>query len=428
MNQFKNSVAKLILAGLIVGAGPLQAQNWLKAGGNFYTMPSVKVGIGTSVPQRNLEVVNTIDSYLRIHSIGGNQLEDQVAGIELKRSLFNGSTTTWSLLNESTFKIKNQGNTLFSLTPTIARLGTSVNDPLEFVIYGTSISASGNQGGALRLHSKAGNNSQVTRIDANQLESGSDFYINNIKTSDVVLVKGGGKVKIGTTDNGAKLGISSEGMQLKLINPGTQGGFWQVGVGDNSWLAGAGKLVFTNTNSTADATMVMTPSGSVGIGVTSPSRTLHVNGITRTNVLEIVGGADIAEPFEVNTEAEMVAEAGSVVVIDEARAGQLKLSRDAYDKKVIGIISGANGVQPGMVLSQEEMLGGGENVAISGRVYVRANASNGVIRAGDFLTTSAVPGEAMRVDDPDRARGAIIGKAMSQLDEAGFVLVFVSLQ
>ena len=53
----------------------------------------------------------------------------------------------------------------------------------------------------------------------------------------------------------------------------------------------------------------------------------------------------------------------------------------------------------------------------------------GAIQPGDLLTTSATPGHAMRVGDYDQGQGAILGKAMSRLEEGkGLVLVLVSLQ
>jgi hypothetical protein len=68
-------------------------------------------------------------------------------------------------------------------------------------------------------------------------------------------------------------------------------------------------------------------------------------------------------------------------------------------------------------------------VALSGRVYVLADASGGPIRPGDLLTTSNSPGYAMKVSDYARAQGAVIGKAMSPLKEGkGMVLVLVTLQ
>ena len=145
----------------------------------------------------------------------------------------------------------------------------------------------------------------------------------------------------------------------------------------------------------------------------------------KLHVLEILGGADVAEPFPVGS-ADVPK--GAVLVIDEEHPGQLKLSDRAYDTRVAGIVSGANGVKPGLTLSQQGVLEGGQNVALSGRVYVLADAANAPIRPGDLLTTSAVSGHAMKVTDSAKAQSAIIGKAMSRLDEGkGMVLVLVTL-
>src|SRR5205085_9344458 len=120
---------------------------------------------------------------------------------------------------------------------------------------------------------------------------------------------------------------------------------------------------------------------------------------------------------------------GSVVVIDDEHPGRLKRSRSAYDTRVAGIISGANGINPGIALHQEGMMDGGQNVALSGRVYVQADAAFGAIKPGDLLTTSVTPGHAMKVVDHTKAQGAVLGKAMSSLPGGkGLVLVLVTLQ
>jgi len=68
-------------------------------------------------------------------------------------------------------------------------------------------------------------------------------------------------------------------------------------------------------------------------------------------------------------------------------------------------------------------------VALSGRVYCWVDASHGAIEPGDLLTTSATPGHAMKAVDPEKARGAILGKAMTGLKEGrGLALVLVTLQ
>jgi hypothetical protein len=153
---------------------------------------------------------------------------------------------------------------------------------------------------------------------------------------------------------------------------------------------------------------------------------LAVQGTARVGVLEITGGADLAEPFELSEDG---IPKGAVVIIDDKKPGKLKLSTQAYDTRVAGIVSGANGVNPGITLRQANILGAGNEVSLSGRVYVLADAVNGAIRPGDLLTTSDTPGHAMKVTHHGRAQGAILGKAMSVLENGqGFVLVLVTLQ
>jgi hypothetical protein len=147
---------------------------------------------------------------------------------------------------------------------------------------------------------------------------------------------------------------------------------------------------------------------------------------THVGCLTIHGGCDLAEPFPMKEEG---VEKGAVVIIDDEHPGQLQRSTRAYDTRVAGIISGANGIRPGIALKQEGTLDRGDNVALSGRVYVQADARYGAIKPGDLLTTSDTPGHAMKVIDSSRAQGAVLGKAMTPLAQGtGFVLVLVSLQ
>lgn len=165
---------------------------------------------------------------------------------------------------------------------------------------------------------------------------------------------------------------------------------------------------------------------------------MWINDLGAVNVrtLNIVGGADFAENFDINvapataTAMTLKVETGMVVSIDPASPGKLQLSTQAYDRRVAGIISGAGGVKPGMMMSQPGTLADGQHpVALSGRVYCWVDAAQGTIEPGDLLTTSATPGHAMKVADPAQAQGAIIGKAMTALkDGKGLVLVLVTLQ
>ncbi|MFQ6091788.1 MAG: hypothetical protein ACE5OR_03755 [bacterium] len=151
------------------------------------------------------------------------------------------------------------------------------------------------------------------------------------------------------------------------------------------------------------------------------------DGKTTCSVLQITGGSDIAEPFDI-VEPDAI-EPGMVVVIDPENPEKLKIADRAYDRCVAGIVSGAGGIKPGIAMVQEDTFEGDHQVALTGRVYGLCDASYGSIEPGDLLTTSPTPGYAMKATDYERAQGAILGKAMTNLDEGqGLVLILVCLQ
>lgn len=156
-----------------------------------------------------------------------------------------------------------------------------------------------------------------------------------------------------------------------------------------------------------------------------------VNGEMTANVVTVTGGSDVAEPYHVSGAADVSPIAGMVVTINPDRIGQMRVASRAYDKTVAGILSGANGIAPGITLRQAGTIADGAlPVASIGRVWCYCDAdANGPIEAGDLLTTSNTPGHAMKVVDCQRANGSIVGKAMSPLSSGrGLVLVFVSLK
>ncbi|AQG78027.1 hypothetical protein [Spirosoma montaniterrae] len=428
--SFAHLSVKVCLAGFLFNPTQLLAQQWQTSGNNLYTATNVKVGIGLTGPARSLESFQLGENYIRVTSYGGASLSSHAAGLELRRSL--GATSNiWSINNEDHFRIRHNGDLMFAMSPDMARLGINLDNPVEFTIYGKNVTKSGNSvvDGALRLHSRVGGNIHMLALDGNQMESSDPLYLNNESDKDILLANGGGRVKVGTTDNEARFSVASESdMQLKLINPGGSGAAWRIGVANSNWGAGAGKLVFSKTANSSDATMVITPAGNVGIGLTTPSKTLHVNGTTSTKILEITGGADFAEHFDIEADETLVP--GTVVSIDPNKPGQLRVARQAYDKTVAGIVSGAGDVQPGMLMGQAGTLASGQHpVALTGRVYCRVDAQYGAIRPGDLLTTSPTAGHAMKASDGGRAQGAILGKAMTSLETGtGLVLVLVSLQ
>ncbi len=180
---------------------------------------------------------------------------------------------------------------------------------------------------------------------------------------------------------------------------------------------GGGRITVLNGAANEEVVVITANHNNTGVGrVTTP-------------VLEITGGSDLSEQFDVGHFADTI-EPGMVVSIDPENPGRLALSSGAYDRRVAGVISGAGGVNTGMLMGQQGSIADGElPVALVGRVYVWADASDGPIEPGDLLTTSDRPGHAMKVSDHGQAAGAILGKAMTGLNEGqGLILTLVSLQ
>jgi hypothetical protein len=157
-------------------------------------------------------------------------------------------------------------------------------------------------------------------------------------------------------------------------------------------------------------------------GPVSPDTKVYVDGVNGDVILQ---NADCAEDFDLAESEEI--EPGTVMVLD--RAGKLQPSKQAYDKKVAGIISGAGDYRPGIVLGRKPGHPGRIPLALVGRVFCKADAECSAIEAGDLLTTSSTPGHAMKATDPVRAFGAVIGKALRPLKAGqGLIPVLIALQ
>jgi hypothetical protein len=195
------------------------------------------------------------------------------------------------------------------------------------------------------------------------------------------------------------------------------------------WDGGFSLEVSTTSSAPSEGNgITIRENGYVGVGTTTPGKKLDVVGSLRCSDLTLTGGSDIAEPFDVR--GPEGARPGMVMAIDPDNPGMLKVADAPYDIRVAGVISGAGNIMPGMLMTQSGSAADGKYpVALTGRVYCMADASENPISPGDLLTTSRVPGHAMKVTDYSRSQGAILGKAMSVLDRGqGLVLILVTLQ
>jgi hypothetical protein len=147
--------------------------------------------------------------------------------------------------------------------------------------------------------------------------------------------------------------------------------------------------------------------------------------ITVTGDISLTNAADCAEDFDISAQSR--AEPGTLMVLDDE--SRLQESFCPYDKRVVGVISGAGDYKPGLVLDRQPTLGSRKPIALLGKVFCKADAQFGAIAVGDLLTTSPTAGHAMRVSDPLKAFGSVIGKALRPLDSGqDLIPILIALQ
>jgi hypothetical protein len=152
---------------------------------------------------------------------------------------------------------------------------------------------------------------------------------------------------------------------------------------------------------------------------------LFVGNVIITGDISLGNAADCAEDFDISTDA--CAEPGTVMVLDDE--GSLRESCRPYDRRVAGVISGAGNYRAGLILDKQPSRGNRKPIALVGKVFCKVDAQLGAVEVGDLLTTSSTAGHAMRADDPAKAFGAVIGKALRPLANGqGLIPILISLQ
>ena len=222
--------------------------------------------------------------------------------------------------------------------------------------------------------------------------------------------------------------------------------FWNTN--DQDYDFGIGTGISTSGNQTASNTIVtVTQGGSVGIGTTSPTQPLEVNGNIKvdgtpgtngvifpdgstqtTAFIPANCGADFAESVGVGGDRNNY-EPGDVLVIDPDAPGKFLKASQAYSTMVAGIYSTKPGFVGRMQPASNPASANEVPMAMVGRVPTKVTAENGQIHVGDLLVASSRLGYAMKGTDHGRMLGAVIGKALGSLDSGtGTILVLVTLQ
>ena len=411
------------------GSGSGADSDWLISGDDMYSGVSGHVGIGTSNPLEKFHVIgrsrwdlgsgqfniSTPGGWpgLIAYSPNGHRRDITFENVALRLSV--GATSAapdW--LNG--LSILENGNVAIGLLDATSRLeveGTTRSDRFQMMGTGeVNVDIVGFEGigGVVNVFRPGGLNGVRLRGDAYGGGLVSVYNEAGIATA---------QIEGNPSSPGAKMYLSNGDHQTFTVNARAFGQgsqvrlFDSVGSVSHEMTAANREMKFFDAN------------GSVRVFITANT---PGSGKITTDVLQITGGADFSEQFDVAEDALL--EPGMAVSIDLENPGALELSRQAYDKRVAGVISGAGGVRPGMLMSQSGTMADGEHpVALSGRVWTWCDATTGSIEPGDLLTTSDRAGHAMKAMDHEASQGAILGKAMTHLREGtGLVLVLVNLQ
>ncbi|KND48325.1 MAG: hypothetical protein AB198_01235, partial [Parcubacteria bacterium C7867-003] len=118
-------------------------------------------------------------------------------------------------------------------------------------------------------------------------------------------------------------------------------------------------------------------------------------------------GADLAERYTSQEKLDF----GEVVTIDPMNNHAVKKSKYQYQTDMVGVVSTDPGFISGAYTENSYPIG------LIGRVPVKVSTENGMIHAGDYLTTSSVPGHAMKAT----LAGRVLGKALEGIDPSKMV-------
>jgi hypothetical protein len=149
-------------------------------------------------------------------------------------------------------------------------------------------------------------------------------------------------------------------------------------------------------NSSGDSYTIYQNNSSIGTTASGFIGTINAVSL-RSLVSTLTGGFDIAEQYP---SLEVNLSVGDVVSIDPLNSGHIRKSAGGNDPYVLGVISS----KPALTLGGE-FGSGWQGVALSGRVPVKVT---GLVKAGDYLTSSNIAGVAQRA----AKAGPAIGRAL----------------
>ena len=209
-------------------------------------------------------------------------------------------------------------------------------------------------------------------------------------------------------------GVASDCADINTVGVPWSGSYTDNANGDPA-TAISGSVAFVDTGTSAGGTFTYE--------VCSESTTTTIGGGTwvldtmELTLIEVNNTGDLAEIYPTNDTSLQMAE---VVSIDPTLEGGILRSVKAYDKNLLGVVTS----KPALVIGGRNGLGvDGKPVALTGRVPVKVSNVNGKIKTGDPLTSSNIPGVAMKATKT----GPILGIAMRDYEGSGIgtVLTYI---
>ncbi len=390
--------------------------------GNIKIVPDGMGIIDIQKPLQNTTNNNNIDS-----AQGAVEVDDSFAILATssgQSALTINQNSTGPLISASTsgiamFTLENNGTGIFAGNLFVKgdRLASS-NTSFNLLSADTINLNIGNAATAISLGASTGSTTINNTLIANSA------YIDNLHTNDLIVagtstestkfqIFGSGQ-HAGTASTSGQLTFTNNS-QINLLNNANLG-FYNSSAGD------------TDINS-ANPALYLASNGNIGIGTNNPTAKLQINGDIRAQKIYSTEAqlqqADLAE----NYISSQSLEAGDVIM-PEGKDNNLAVIKTtkSYESQAIGIVS----TKPGIILNSEAKADNTHPyvipIALSGRVPVKVTTENGPIQAGDYLTTSSIPGVSMKAT----GKGTVIGKTLESYtnpdpNTIGKILIFANL-